>query len=134
MKVKLKKRKKSPAPCLTEQVKVKSTIETLRNARAYRVPIHVIYDRGYKQTINLASVIQKANEKIPAPLVVEQVSIENAQKHLEGYGTKICYPVFGEDEKERASKIVEQLRGLTIREAQEFLEKVSEAIISSCKI
>lgn len=58
----------------------------------------------------------------------EKMSIENAQKHLEGYGTKICYPVFTEDEKERASKIVEQLRGLTIRETQEFLEKVSEVL------
>lgn len=76
----------------------------------------------------------KKLKKSPAPLVAEQVNIENAQKHLEGYGTKICYPVFREDEKERASKIVEQLRGLTIREAQEFLEKVSETLISSYKL
>lgn len=36
-----------------------------------------------------------------------------------------------EQEKNRASKIVEQLEGLTIREAQEFLTRVSNALIDA---
>ncbi len=36
-----------------------------------------------------------------------------------------------DDEKKRASKIVEQLKGLSIREAQQLLSKVSEAIIDA---
>lgn len=73
MKVKLKKHKKSPAPCATEQVKVKSTIETLRNARAYGVPIYVVYDRGYQQFIDLADRIQKNKEKTTALCATEQM-------------------------------------------------------------
>ena len=36
-----------------------------------------------------------------------------------------------EDDKNRASKIVEQLKGMSIREAQQFLLKVSEALIDA---
>lgn len=63
MKAKLKKRKKSPAPRSTEQAKIKSTIEKLRKTRTYGVPIHVVYDRGYQQVVDLASRIQKNKEK-----------------------------------------------------------------------
>ena len=73
MKVKLKKHKKSPAPCATEQVKVKSTIETLRNARAYGVPIYVVYDRGYQQII-----IQKNQRKKSALVAPKQTKPEIA--------------------------------------------------------
>jgi hypothetical protein len=34
-----------------------------------------------------------------------------------------------DDKKERASKIAEQLKGMTIREAQEFLSMISESLI-----
>ncbi len=73
MKVKLKKQKKLPAPCATEQVKVKSTIETLRNARAYGVPIYVVYDRGYQQII-----IQKNQRKKSALVASKQTKPEIA--------------------------------------------------------
>lgn len=33
-----------------------------------------------------------------------------------------------EEEKDRASKIVQALRGMTIREAQSFLQRVSDAL------
>lgn len=33
-----------------------------------------------------------------------------------------------EEEKDRASKIVQALRGLTIREAQSFLQRVSDSL------
>jgi ribosomal protein L22 len=36
-----------------------------------------------------------------------------------------------ESEKERASKIADQLKGMTIREAQELLSKISEALVNS---
>lgn len=36
-----------------------------------------------------------------------------------------------DDEKSRASEIVKQLKGMSIREAQHFLSKVSEALIDS---
>lgn len=49
--------------------------------------------------------------------------------NIHGSITTVCLPLFADEEKVRASKIVEQLKGLTIREAQEFLEKVSEALI-----
>ena len=43
-------------------------------------------------------------------------------------------PIFNNDEKERASKITEQLKGMTINEAQEFLSRISEAITYVCKL
>lgn len=43
-------------------------------------------------------------------------------------------PIFNNDEKERASKIAEQLKGMTINEAQEFLSRISEAITYVCKL
>lgn len=48
MKVKLKKHKKSPAPCVTEQVKEVSTIEKLGKAISfYGFPRKIIFD-NYK--------------------------------------------------------------------------------------
>lgn len=72
MKVKLKKRKKSPAPIAAEQAKIESTIERLREKHSYEMPTHVIYNRGYKQTIDLANIIQKAEEEMPAPIAMEE--------------------------------------------------------------
>ena len=46
-------------------------------------------------------------------------------------GMKIRKPVFNSKEKERASKIVEQLNGLTIYEARELLDKISNAILAA---
>lgn len=46
-------------------------------------------------------------------------------------GKKVRKPVFNKDEKERASKIVEQLKGLTIYEARELLDKISNAILAA---
>ncbi len=42
--------------------------------------------------------------------------------------TKHYGDIFKLEEKERASRIEEALRGMTINEAQEFLEKVSDAL------
>lgn len=80
MKVKLKKHKKSPAPRLTEQVQIKSTIETLRNTHTYGVPIHVIYDRGYQRITDLSDKIQETEEKIPAPIAAKQAASIKAHK------------------------------------------------------
>lgn len=45
---------------------------------------------------------------------------------------KVYIPHFyTEEDRERASEIVNQLKGMTIREAQEFLSKVSEALIDA---
>ena len=47
-------------------------------------------------------------------------------------GKKIMRDIFeNESEKERASKIADQLKGMTIREAQELLSKISEALVNS---
>ena len=47
-------------------------------------------------------------------------------------GNKIMRDIFeNESEKERASKIADQLKGMTIREAQELLSKISEALVNS---
>jgi flagellar motility protein MotE (MotC chaperone) len=43
-------------------------------------------------------------------------------------------PIFQAHEKMRASKIAEQLEGMTINEAQEFLARISEAINYVCKL
>ncbi len=72
MKVKVKKHKKSPAPSAIEQAKIKSTIEMLRKTRAYGVPIHMVYDRGYRQFIDLADKIRETKEKTSAPFMKEQ--------------------------------------------------------------
>ena len=57
------------------------------------------------------------------------MDISEAKFPIAGYGQTFANPVFKEEEKERASKIAEQLKGMTIYEAQQFLSKVSEAII-----
>ena len=62
------------------------------------------------------------------------MDIKNAQEvafnHLDG--KKIMRDIFeNESEKERASKIADQLKGMTIREAQELLSKISEALVNS---
>lgn len=57
------------------------------------------------------------------------MKISEAKKPIEGYGTTNYISVFKEDEKGKASKIIKQLEGMTIYEAQQFLAKVSEAII-----
>ena len=41
------------------------------------------------------------------------------------WGRKRGRDIFSNEEKERASLIVEQLEGLTIKEAQSLLEKIS---------
>lgn len=56
---------------------------------------------------------------------------QSKEVHRNMYGsiTTVYSPLFTDEEKVRASKIIESLKGLTIREAQELLEKVSEALI-----
>ena len=44
------------------------------------------------------------------------------------WGRKRGRDIFSNEEKERASLIVEQLEGLTIKEAQSLLEKICGAI------
>lgn len=43
-------------------------------------------------------------------------------------GRKRGRDIFSNEEKERASLIVEQLEGLTIKEAQSLLERISQAL------
>lgn len=62
------------------------------------------------------------------------MEIVEVKKPLSGYGKTLYYPLFNEKEKECASKIIEQLKGMTIYEAQQLLSKVSEALIFSRKI
>lgn len=62
------------------------------------------------------------------------MDITNAQKDIGTLinGRVIKQDVFKSDEeKSRASKVVEQLKGMSIREAQQFLFKISEALIDS---
>lgn len=62
------------------------------------------------------------------------MDIKNAQEVAFNQldGKKIMRDIFvNEREKERASKIADQLRGMTIREAQELLSKISEALVNS---
>lgn len=81
----------------------------------------------------------RKHEKSPAPVAVKQVQkefdIRNAtgSERLESLGGKTTYlPAFKTDEeKERASKIAKQLKGMTIREAQDFLSRVSDALIGA---
>ena len=60
---------------------------------------------------------------------VRRMDITEAKIMVKGFGKDFMYSAFKENEKERASKIVEQLKGMTIREAQEFLSRVSDALI-----
>lgn len=48
-------------------------------------------------------------------------------EHLDGSRTYFS-EFTKEEEKDRASKIVQALRGLTIREAQSFLQRVSDSL------
>lgn len=93
------------------------------------MPTQVIFDRGHRAFNDMLDRTQKTKAEIK---VKKEFDIRNAtgSERLESLGGKTTYlPAFKTDEeKERASKIAEQLRGLTIREAHEFLEKVSEAI------
>lgn len=62
------------------------------------------------------------------------IDIKNAHEavYTDVYGKRIYEPAFiSDDEKERASEIVKQLKGMTIREAQDFLKRVSEALIGA---
>ena len=62
------------------------------------------------------------------------MDIKNAQEVAFNQldGKKIMRDIFiNEREKERASKIADQLKGMTIREAQELLSKISEALVNS---
>ena len=62
------------------------------------------------------------------------MDIKNAQEVAFNQldGKKIMRDIFvNEREKERASKIADQLTGMTIREAQELLSKISEALVNS---
>lgn len=62
------------------------------------------------------------------------MDIKNAQEVAFNQldGKKIMQDIFvNEREKERASKIADQLKGMTIREAQELLSKISEALVNS---
>ena len=62
------------------------------------------------------------------------MDIKNAQEVAFNQldGKKITRDIFeNESEKERASKIADQLKGMTIREAQELLSKISEALVNS---
>lgn len=62
------------------------------------------------------------------------MDIKNAQEVAFNQldGKKIMRDIFvNEIEKERASKIADQLKGMTIREAQELLSKISEALVNS---
>ena len=54
------------------------------------------------------------------------MDISDVQKTVYvGFGNTVTDNVFKSDkEKERASEVVKQLEGMTIREAQEFLSKV----------
>ena len=62
------------------------------------------------------------------------MDIKNAQEVAFNQldGKKIMRDIFvNEREKERASKIADQLKGMTIGEAQELLSKISEALVNS---
>lgn len=65
------------------------------------------------------------------------MDIENVQETIftDFSGKEMKQDVFNtESEKNRASKIAKQLKGLTIYEAQEFLKKVSESFIHVYKL
>lgn len=63
-----------------------------------------------------------------------KLNITNAQKDISTLinGKVVKQNIFkNDDEKSRALEIVKQLKGMSIREAQHFLSKVSEALIDS---
>ncbi|MCM1008762.1 MAG: hypothetical protein NC485_12745 [Ruminococcus flavefaciens] len=131
--VKVKKCKKSPAPVSAEQAESKSTIEILsENICVHGMPTQVIFDRGHRAFNNMLDRMQKAKAEIK---VKKEFDIRNAagSERLESFGGKTTYlPAFKTDEeKERASKIAKQLKGMTIREAQDFLSRVSDALIGA---
>lgn len=91
MKVKLKKRKKSPAPRKVERAKIESPIKILKkNAHTYVVPVQLFPDRGYKHIIDLVEGMQKTKEKKPAAIKAEQAkeasTIEKLVKNIGCYG------------------------------------------------
>ena len=59
------------------------------------------------------------------------MDISDVQKTVYvGFGSTATENVFKSDkEKERASEIAKQLKGMTIREAQEFLSRISDVLI-----
>nr|DAU53232.1 MAG TPA: hypothetical protein [Caudoviricetes sp.] len=61
---------------------------------------------------------------------VRKLKIVEVKKSLSRYEKVLYYPIFNGEEKECASKITEQLKGMTIYEAQQLLSKVSKAIVS----
>lgn len=64
---------------------------------------------------------------------IKNVKDKKHPLYVDVSGTKRYYPdVFrNDDEKERASKIARQLEGMTIREAQDFLSRISETLIDA---
>lgn len=60
---------------------------------------------------------------------ITKAQTKEVHRNMNGSITTVYSPLFTDEEKVRASKIIEPLKGLTIREAQELLEKVSEALI-----
>lgn len=60
---------------------------------------------------------------------IAKAQTKEVHRNMNGSITTVYSPLFTDEEKVRASKIIEPLKGLTIREAQELLEKVSEALI-----
>lgn len=60
---------------------------------------------------------------------ITKVQKKEVHRNMNGSITTVYSSLFTDEEKVRASKIIEPLKGLTIREAQELLEKVSEALI-----
>ena len=77
--------------------------------------------------IFLLNKLQNATNKVKQG--GEEMKFSDAKIPIEGYGKTKYLPIFREEEKEKASKIIKQLEGMTIYEAQQFLSKVSEAII-----
>ena len=76
-------------------------------------------------TLKAARVNKELTQKKAADLI--GVNVSTLSKWEKGKS----YPTKNDDEKSRASEIVKQLKGMSIREAQHFLSKVSEALIDS---
>lgn len=80
------------------------------------------------------SILEQKEIITPNQREEENMDIKNAQEVAFNQldGKKIMRDIFeNESEKERASKIADQLKGMTIREAQELLSKISEALVNS---
>lgn len=76
----------------------------------------------------------RESAEIKSAQEVRKLNITNAQKDISTLinGKVVKQNIFkNDDEKSRASEIVKQLKGMSIREAQHFLSKVSEALIDS---